>query len=292
VIIKTNLERVPVVNIVLVNWHGSSDTLRCLRSLTMCTLPAFCVTVVDNSQNADGVREVCSEFEFVTYYDSGGNVGFAHGCNIGSKVNHGTKYVLFLNNDTVVSPDFLSPLLRELEENSDLAACSSRIYYGERRECIWFGSSQIDYSKGAAVHVEPCDDRVNFVPWLSGCCMMMRRSVFEIVHGFNSRYFTYWEDVDLSIRLTRLGFKLAVVPSSHVYHYVSSSSSKVSLATTYRYWRNRLWLIRSHADLFGIRTVLQVIVDLVRHCYRDAVRTRNGKLLEMYCRALLSGLIK
>ena len=288
---NTDLEGGPVVNIVLVNWHGSSDTLRCLQSLQLCTLPTFCVTVVDNSQNADGVREVCSNFEFVTYCDSGGNVGFADGCNIGAKVNQVSEYVLFLNNDTVVSPNFLSPLLLGLENNLELAACSSRVYYGDHRDSIWFGSSSLDYSNGTAVHVEPDEQEVSVVPWLSGCCLMMRNSVFQRVNGFDGRYFTYWEDVDLSIRLTRLGYKLAVVSSSHIYHYVSSSSSKVSFTTTYRYWRNRLWLVRSHNDLFGNRVILNVVIDLIRHSYRDAVRTKNPRIIPCYCAALLAGLI-
>lgn len=278
-------------NIVLVNWKGATDTRRCLESLSKCLDSSFCVTVVDNSQNLDGIREVCSGFNFVNYYDAGGNVGFADGCNAGAKLNASCEYVLLLNNDTEVEPDFLSPLLLLLQSNEEIAACSATIYYGDKRNSVWFAGSSIDPSSGSAIHSLPSSNSVSIVPWLTGCCILIRKAIYEELGGLNRNYFTYWEDVDLSLRLIRMGYRLAVVSESRIYHYVSSSSMKVSNATTYYYWRNRLWLVRDHLDVFEKKSLLLVVVDLFRHCFRDTKRTFSVTLIGCYIRALLSGLI-
>src|SRR4051794_31005071 len=109
----------PRVFVVVLNWNGLNDTLRCLESLAAVTVPPTSVIVVDNGSRDDSVAQISYRFPDVTVLTNVKNEGFASACNQGMVValERGAAYVLLLNNDTTVAPDFLEHLVRAADSH-------------------------------------------------------------------------------------------------------------------------------------------------------------------------------
>src|SRR5438552_7485199 len=125
------LDRYPRIGIVLVNYNSYDDTVLCLRSLASITYPNAEIIVVDNASRDESGPRLAKDFPGVTHILSAKNTGFTGGNNLG--IDHALandcEHVLLLNNDTIVTPNFLEPLVAQLESNARVAAVSGKIYY-------------------------------------------------------------------------------------------------------------------------------------------------------------------
>jgi hypothetical protein len=185
------------------------------------------------------------------------NYGFAEGCNIG--IRYASKilapdYILLLNNDTVVKSDFLEELINAIDNDEGIGFAGPMIYYYEmdgRRDIISVAGIELNMTKGTyhrlgALEVDEGQFKVvRTVDYLEGSCILIRREVLEKVGMLNPRYFAYWEEADLCIRGLRAGYRSVFVPSSKIWHKVSSSAD--SSVKLYYMTRNRLWFMRTHA---------------------------------------------
>ena len=179
------------------------------------------------------------------------NYGFAGGNNVGIKFALSVlnpKYILLLNNDTVVDKRFLDELVKVAESDEKIGIVGSKIYYYDyngRDDVIWalcggelsirFGKISIKFGKiGTYV--------------ITGCCMLIRRDVLDKLKGFDEKYFCYWEDIDLSVRCKDLGYKLFCSQTSILWHKVSASiGGSDSPAFVYYYTRNLIYFVKKHS---------------------------------------------
>ena len=270
----------PYVAIIIVNWNGKTDTLECLASLGADTYRCKQIIVVDNGSADDSVSAIRSAFPEVTVLETGTNLGFTGGNNVG--INYalelGVDYVYLLNNDTTVEPNALAALVATAEMNPSYGLVTPVIHYFDRPEDVWFGGSLMDLSRGMAVHdnshIPARTEAPREIPWASGCAMLVCADVVRLLGGFDDRYFLNWEDVDLSLRLRAAGRRIALVPSARIYHKVGRSFATAKGTGCYYHIRNNLLLLSTHGGPSAPQAMLRVVASRLRESAR-AIRKRE-----------------
>jgi len=227
----------PKVAIVVLNWNGLVDTEECLQSLKKISYPNTQIIVVDNASTDNSVKEIKERYPEVRLIENKDNMGFCEGNNIGimAALEQGSDYVLILNNDTIVEPDFLEGLVRVAESNPEIGAVIPKIRCFYNQQKIWFaGYRRVErYSTFMQPETELTD-------WgrpsdaASGCAILLRRKALEQIGLFDPRFFFAFEDIDFSVRLKAGGFKIYYTPKSIVYHKAGQSSSLSETAVYYR----------------------------------------------------------
>jgi len=217
----------PKVSVITVNWNNFNDSAECLESLRKTTYPNFEVIVVDNGSGGDDVSLLKQRFgDSIRLIVNDKNAGFAGGCNIGIKdaLARGADYVVLLNNDTVVAPDFIEGLVRVAQSDERVGIAGGKVFCYELPELIWFAGGIINYRtgrtpiRGSGEADKGQFDEIVRVDWISGCFMFISRDVLQAVGMLDERFFFGWEDVDLCVRAARKGFKVLFVPESRIWH--------------------------------------------------------------------------
>jgi len=225
----------PRIGIILVHLNSYSDTSLCLKSLRNITYPNKEVIVVDNASK-DGSGEILKkEFPEVTHILSPDNLGFSGGNNIG--INHarknGCEHLLLLNNDTIVTPSFLEPLVERLLAEKNVAAVSGKIYYYPpamrgKNKIIWYAGVFQKWHTGYHHTGVQEEDKGQFdvakkVIYASGCLMLMNGEVVKRIGGLSEEYFIYWEESDWCLRAKELGYECWYEPRSVIDHNFKSA---------------------------------------------------------------------
>lgn len=217
----------PKVSVILVNWNNFNDTAECLESLSQATYPNCEVVVVDNGSEGDDPTLIKQRFGgHVKVIENDENYGFAEGCNIGMKdaLARGADYVVLLNNDTLVAPDFLEELVSIAESDRNVGIVGGKIYCYEAPEIVWFAGGFINYWTGRTpIRGRGEVDRGQFeeilaVDWIVGCFMFISGTVLQTVGTLDNRFFFGWEDVDFCVRAAKRDFKILFVPQSKIWH--------------------------------------------------------------------------
>ena len=250
------------IAVILVNWNSFDVTNDCILSLKKVQPDNFSIIVVDNGsadQSGTRLRDLHPE---IILLESPVNTGFTGGNNIGFRYSlaHGYEYSIMLNNDTFVQPDFLNILCSYMDQHPDVGIVQPRIFYHHDRNLIWNGGSYFNrflgytYTKGEA---KPSDEKYNFekeVDWVTGCAFFVRNNIIEKTGLLAENMFIYSEDVDLSFRIRKLGYRLMYLPSSVIYHISGMSNTSrtkgeegyVSPGAHYLNQRNRLWILKRY----------------------------------------------
>jgi GT2 family glycosyltransferase len=220
----------PKAYVVLVNWIGWADTLACLDSLDRLTYPDATVVVVDNGSADDSVERIRAARPDVRLLETGANLGFAGGNNLGIRaaLGEGADHVWLLNNDTVVEPGALTALVEALEADPQAGAAGSKITYFDRPDVLWYAGG--DFTPAGPVRHRGIDevdtgayDTVEETGFITGCSLLLRASVLREVGLMREEYFLYWEETDLDWRIHATGHRLLYVPGSVVRHKVAAS---------------------------------------------------------------------
>jgi GT2 family glycosyltransferase len=249
----------PRIGIVLVNWNSYEDTAVCLHSLAKMTYPNAEIIVVDNGSKDDSAAKLRSEFHDVTYIQSKENTGFTGGNNLGIEyaLKAGCDHVLLLNNDTIVLPGFLEPIVERLESNPKIAAASGKIYYapqtrGGEDKIIWYAGCYRKWHMGYHHYgVEEKDigqfETPREIPYASGCLMLLRGSVIREIGVLSPEYFIYWEEADWCHRARDAGYICMYEPKSVIYHNFTSAALGYETAFhMYMQYRNCFIYAKKH----------------------------------------------
>lgn len=264
------------VAIILVNWNGFEFTAACLASLRKVDYPDFRVILVDNaSQNQEGER-LKKAFPEIDLIGNSENLGFAGGNNVGIRkaLDQGFSYVMLLNNDTIVEPDFLGQMMRKFSQNSRLGVVQPLICFLHDRTHIWSAGGKWNEFLGRAITLGDRESVDNFkvidrkLDWATGCCMLITREALLKTGLLNESYFTYFEDVEWSLRFREKGFEIVLAGEAKIYHEAGASSKKkhsegtLSPRVFYYHVRNQFFLLR-----FQIHG-LAVPFAWTYHCFR------------------------
>ncbi len=226
-----------LVYIVLVNWNGWRDTDACLKSLAGLDYPNFEVIVVDNASQDGSETRLRARHPNVTLLQSGANLGFAGGNNVGLRcaLARGAEYVWLLNNDTLVEPDALTQLVARIERPErglPIGLCGSTLVYENARDTVQaLGGARYNRWLGSVRHLgqhrrrtQPIDAAAleAQLDYLIGASMLVSRPFLKTVGLMQEDYFLYFEELDWAAR-ARGRFRLGYAPESIVYHKEGSS---------------------------------------------------------------------
>lgn len=231
------------VNLFVLNWNGRDLTLDCLSSLEKITYPNVKVYIIDNGSSDNSVTAIRNQFPDYEIIELPENYGFARGNNAGFElVKQKADYTIFLNNDTIVDPNFVEPLINAMESNSTVKQSTPKIFYADNLDYIWFGGGKVSLWAGWIRHLGIRQkDSMQFsfnrnVDYATGCCVCMRTVDFESIGMFDESFLMYGEDVDLSLRFRKQGGQILFVPESKIWHKVSSS---IGTQFSIRKWKRK-----------------------------------------------------
>ena len=221
----------PSIFIILVNYNGYEDTVDCIESLKNIDYYNYKILVIDNASTDDSYNKLNTlKGEFILL-KSEKNLGFSGGNNIGIEyaMNHEADYVMLLNNDTLVEPDFLNKMIETAEVYKDSGIVGCKMMYYPKKDIIWYGGGYIDWRKYSGVHenqgeIDALKDKVREVNFLTGCCMLIKRGTIEKAGYLSEEYFMYLEDLDYCARVLENNLKIIYNPEAKIYHKVSAST--------------------------------------------------------------------
>ena len=243
----------PKVIIILLNWNGVKDTLECLSSLKEVSYPNFQTVVIDNGSKDDSVESIRAAYPKLPLLKTGSNLGFAGGNNLGIEwaLRHRADWILLLNNDTTVAPDFLNAFLKATKEKPHGGIFGAKILKYSDPDIIdhlggfWEEKTGefISPTSGQTDHPYFEMQRADYV---CGAALMMKRLVPETIGLLEPKFFLFWEETDYCFRAQKAGFEVWTAPCAKIWHKVSSSFTGGKPHMHYFWWRSRLlWIQRN-----------------------------------------------
>lgn len=263
------------VEIVVLNWNGWKDTVACLQSLQALDYPNFHLVVVDNASSDDSVVQINKAMPAVELLQSGANLGFGGGCNVGIRkaMSRQADYIWLINSDATVHSSALSSLVNVAESADMIGSVGSVLFdagtddhvqvWGGGQVKLWSGWCSNQSARG------PLD-------FISGASMLLRCDALAMSGVFDeSTFFMYWEDTDLAFRLKKCGWKLAVAKDSRVWHKQSASVGQQSPALDRYFTQSGVRFLRRYAALpFVSIAVMLARMLMKRLLLRDMKRFR------------------
>lgn len=245
----------PKVIIIILNWNGKEDTIECLESLKHITYPNYEILLVDNGSVDGSVEFFRENYPHIEIIANMENMGFAEGNNVAIKkaIAKKTNYLLLLNNDTVVDPNFLIELVNVAESNAKIGIVGPTVYNYSTKNKIQSAGAILKWNKGkeTILRANEIDTEVNIeireVDYVSGCALLAKVEVFEKIGYLNKEYFAYWEETDWCVRAANASYKVLYVPKAKIWHKGGATSKKLSGFHEYQMVRNMFWFMKQHA---------------------------------------------
>ncbi len=231
------------LSIIIVNWNTKDYLADCLESVKDNTTNiSYEIIVVDNCSSDGSADMVGQNFPEVLLIRNEENVGFGRANNQGLS-RAGGKYILFLNSDMAVNETCLDRMFGFMEENPDIGASACKLTYPDGRlqhSCRQFPSFKVYFliilglrslfpslkvfRRYLMLDWDHSDTRE--VDQIMGSFMFMRRSALDQVGSFDERFWMYFEEVDLCLRLKKAGWKIVHYPQASAVHFLSKSSEQ------------------------------------------------------------------
>jgi GT2 family glycosyltransferase len=255
----------PKVAVIVLNWNGKDDTLECLASIGKIDYSNLDVILVDNGSFDGSVAAIHRKYPEVAIVETGSNLGFAGGNNMGIRyaLRHGAEYILVLNNDTIVDSQLIKSFLASSTVDLKAGIFGAKIYYYYEPNKIWHAGGQWVSKSSNCIHVGMgrIDNEKDFnsiveTDYICGCALFIRAEVFSKIGLFDEMFFLMFEETDLCYRARRAGFKCLFVPKAKIWHKISVSFGGEE-SGTYCYFMMRNKLLWAEKNLpIGGRLVL------------------------------------
>lgn len=237
----------PLVSIVILNWNGKKHISACLRSIGKISYKPIEVIVVDNNSTDGSQDYIRKTFPWTLLIANKVNRGFSGGNNDGIAKSHG-KYIFILNNDTLVTKNFLEPLVNAMEKDKTIGCIQPKLVYASDHNILnavgsFLTSSGFLYHYGYRKEQQkPQYNRQLRIYSAKGAAMMLRKSALETEGSFDEDLFIYFEETDLCHRLWLAGFEVVYEPKSLVYHAEAIDTHREfgEFRITYLSFRNRI----------------------------------------------------
>jgi GT2 family glycosyltransferase len=239
----------PLVSIVIPAFNKWSLTYRCLTSLLQHTRSERLETIVVDNGSTDETATALPRLAGIRVHRNAVNLGFAAACNQGASLSR-APYLLFLNNDTEVLPNWLPPMLRMMESVPKMAVVGSKLLFPDGT--LQHGGVAVLYAAPlpvSPVHIayrqppEASNERLRLNA-VTAACMLIRREVFDAVGGFDESYRNGCEDVDLCFKVCERGWLVGYTPESVLYHHESQSEGRLSATQYNENLLQRRWMGR------------------------------------------------
>lgn len=269
----------PEISVIIVSWNASDYLEKCLESLSSGIARTYEVIVVDNNSSDDSPTMVINKFPWVRLIETGANLGFAKGNNIGIKSSRG-RYLALVNSDAIALPGCLDALSQFLADHPDVGMVGPRVMNGDRslqNSCrrfptLWNNACEefalnrlfprMKYFTGEEMfyfsHDCTCEVEV-----LTGCFILARRNAINEFGLLDEAFFFYGEDVDWSRRCWQSGWKVMFYPGAEAIHFGGGSSKNNRPHFVVAQQTARLQLWAKHRSRFAVAGLM---VLLAWHC--------------------------
>lgn len=262
-----------LLSIVILNYNGVKYLEEFLPGVIRHS-EGFEIVVADNASSDHSIALVQEKFPSVRIIQLDSNYGFCGGYNRALQ-RLDSKYFLLLNSDIEVTANWLTPLLKLMEENPDVAAVQPKIRSYHQKGLFEYAGAAGGYidkygypfCRGRILGVLEKDegqyDDTTEIFWATGACMMVRSDLYLRFGGFDERFFAHMEEIDLCWRLKNAGYRIMCHPGSVVYHVGGGTLPKDNPRKVYYNFRNSLYVLAKNLpgkQLFG-RILVRLALD-------------------------------
>lgn len=279
----------PLVSIITVHYNVDKETNEFINSCSALTYSNFEVIIVDNG-STDPFNYSGSDARF-RILRSEANLGFAGGNNLGIRHSKG-DYLFFLNNDTLLEPGFIEPIVDFLESHPEAGALSPKVIYADGRTIQYAGSGPINNYTGRGKRLGKMEidhgqyDYVAETQLGHGSAFVVPKKVIDNVGPMPEAYFLYYEEHDWCEQIKSAGYKIYYFGTSKILHKESMTTGKESTLKTYYMARNRLLYLRRNSH--GLQFLMGLMFVLCVALPNNTIRYVTSSKFDL-CKAYLRG---
>ena len=274
----------------------------CLNAIKLSNYPNIEVIITINSPSKLTIKKIMSEIEKTVsnhpirkrlrVIKVNRVLGFAAACNLGFSHSKG-KYVLFLNDDAIITDNLINELVEACEANPNIACIQPKILsFRDKKYFDYSGAAGgfidlygIPFCAGRIFETIEEDygqyDDIEDICWASGACVLCRKSVLDEIKVFQEEFFAHMEEIDLSLRILKRGYRIVLNPKTRVYHMGEETTKKLNINNDFLKYRNNLMMIlinfeRTHlAKIILPRIFMDLLNFLIRVCKREKILALN-----------------
>jgi hypothetical protein len=285
-----------MIDIIVVNWNAGVGLLECVRSIIQHGEGLVEKIVVVDNDSSDGSTVQVEDEPAITMVHAGANLGFGKACNRGARLCD-SEYLLFLNPDAKLMAGSLAAALNFMRQpsNARVGVCGIQLIDEQgrlARSCSRFHSVGSFAAHALGLNRIRClralghtmeewpHTTTRAVDHVIGAFYLIRRSLFESLGGFDERFFLYFEDVDLSMRVSGAGWESVYLADAQAFHAGGGTSRQVKAARLFYSLRSRLLYGFKHFSPREAWTLvaLTVFCEPVSRCVLSLVRGRSSDL--------------
>lgn len=272
------------VAVIIVNWKKYTITSKCIESVFKCNYSNYEIILVDNE--SDDSKLSTLKRKNITTISNSKNEGFSKANNQGIDyaIKNNFDYVLMLNNDTIVKSNLIDVLVRTAQAKKISAI--QPLILNHNGQKIWNGGGKINYFFGTFFSSNKVSKSYKTIDWFTGCCCLFETKLFVEIGKLDERFFAYYEDVDLSLRIKKNGYKIGFTSQTELIH-LESASSKLETSNEgslnpyvhYLNIKNHILVFRKHIKMFNpIGSIIFQIIKILSYSTYFILRFRFTKL--------------
>lgn len=243
----------PLVVCVVLNTNHREDTLECIASINKNTYDNAKTILLDNDSTDGTLQAAETLFPKVKTIELSQNLGYAGNNNVGIKaaMELGADWIFILNEDTILAPECISRLVEVGGSNPNIGIVGPMVYHHNEPEIIQSAGGCTDkYFHAWHLGQDEADkgqyQTTHEVDWISGCGIMVRRTLIDQIGGIDERFYYYVEEFELCLRAKEAGWKIINVPKAKLWHKGVQRNYVPKPSVTYYATRNRLLLLSKH----------------------------------------------
>lgn len=282
----------PLVSVIVLNYNGLEYLKECYESLEKQTYKNFESFLVDNNSEDGSVNVIKSNFKKVKIVNLDKNYGFAKGNNLCIPHTKG-EYIVLLNMDTVVDPNWLRELVKVAQKSKKTGIVGGKIFYNHKKEMLNFAGGSTDkYGNTRHIGAKTIDnylfDKKMNVFYICGASLLIKRELIKKMNLFDPTYFMYYEDVDLCWRALIYGYDVIFNPKSFIYHKIDTLKKNMKKN---KFLREK-HILRTFFKNYEFKTLIRILPNYFLIRFFSVVKYKNkkftpGELLFMYLRVIL-----
>lgn len=258
--------RNPLVTVIIVNWNGRQLLTDCLGSLKKNTYKNLEILFVDNASTDDSVLYVKKNFKNVRIIQNEQNLGYAEGHEKAFRQSKGTL-LLLLSTDTIIEKNAIEELVKAITAEKNIGAVMPKLIMHPRKNLIdsigaFFLMNGDLYHYGREKDPRlPKYNKTMYILTVKGACTLFKKEVLKKTGMFDSDFFAYFEETDLSLRTWLAGYKILYIPQASVYHKGGVTSAKMQRAYIFFHsYKNRIYTYLKNLSARYLLIVLPQII--------------------------------
>lgn len=239
-------------DVVMLHYGDIAVTQKCIQSLEENAKSYRDIILINNDPEIDLTKSIKSKAKRKVI-NAKKNFGFAAGVNLGIRkaLDNKAEAVCLLNNDVVINTDFIKGLSTFLFSKSTVGIVGSIIEFTVDGKSMYDHGATINKQSGQSSH-RNYPQKTSKKPFptdaITGCCMMIKKEVFDATGYFDEQFFMYYEDVDFCLRAKENGFNTYVVPTEVIHHELSKSIGRKSSRLVYQLVKSNIRFSKKHTE--------------------------------------------